>query len=91
MKAILAIQDAKSMLPNMPDEVFDAWLRPIIIDHSSWPYSNVFSLHPSEQWKRYFGLFTLHAISSCMWRKLPLTFASDTLDQTSNKTIKYLI
>jgi hypothetical protein len=86
------IQKAKSMLPHLPDEVFDSWLLPIIRDHNAWPYFNVLSPHPTDQWRRYFGLFTLHDISNFVWDKVPfITFAMDCLDPISNNTIDILI
>jgi len=85
------IQKAKLMLPNMPDEVFNKWLLPIIKDHNSWPYNNVFSQHPSLQWKRYFSLFDLNDISNCQWNKSQLSFDQWCLDTVSNKTIAALI
>jgi hypothetical protein len=79
------------MFPNMPDEVFDTWLLPIIRYHNAWPYSNVFSPHPSDQWRRYFGLFTLSNISHCLWDRLTLSFDKGCLDPVSNSTIECLI
>jgi len=84
-------QQAKSMLPNMPDDVFDSWLLPIIKDHNDWPYSNIRSPHPSLQWSQYFGLFTLSNISNCLWHRMTLTFDMGCLDPISNETIDTLI
>lgn len=79
------------MLPNMPDEVFDTWLLPIIRDHNAWPYLDIFSPHPSLQWSQYFGLYALNDISNCIWRKLVCSFGMNTLDPISNRTINALI
>ena len=86
-----SIKKAKSMLPNMPNEVFDTWLFPIIRDHNAWPYLNIFSPHPSLQWSKYCGLFTLYDIADLVWDKLPLSFDMTCLDPVSNNTIKVLI
>lgn len=85
------IQKAKAMLPNMPEEVFSTRLSPIIREHNSWPYKNIFSSHPSLQWSQYFGLFTLNDISHCLWRKITLCFDMTCLDPLSNRTIEILI
>jgi hypothetical protein len=85
------INTAKSMLPNMPDEVFNTWLFPIIRDHKSWPYCNISASHPSCQWSQYFGLFTLNDIANCLWHKISLTFDMGCLDPITNKTIDTLI
>jgi hypothetical protein len=85
------IQKAKGMLPNIPDEVFNTWLLPIIRDHNSWPYLNILSVHPSEQWRKYFGLFTLYDVSNLFWDKVTIRLASRILDPVSNDTIKALI
>lgn len=85
------LEKAKSMLSNMPDEVFDAWLLPIIRDHNSWPYFDIFSPHPSLQWGQYFGLFTLNDISNCLWHRMCLTFDMGCLDPISKRTIYILI
>jgi hypothetical protein len=79
------------MLANMPDEVFDTWLLPIIKDHDSWPYNDIFSTHPSVQWSQYFGLFTLYDISNLMWDKFNLRLDVDLLDQISDNTIYALM
>jgi hypothetical protein len=85
------IQKAKGMFPNMPDEVFNTWLLPIIRYHNSWPYLNILSTHPSEQWRQYFGLFTLYDVSNLLWDKINLRLASHIIDPVSNDTIKALI
>lgn len=79
------------MLSNMPNEVFDTWLLPIIRNHNSWPYDNIFSPHPSRQWDQYFGLFTLNDISNCIWHRMSLSFDMNCLDPVSNRTIEVLI
>lgn len=84
-----AFEKAKSQLPNMPTEVFDAWLRPIIKDHGIWPYEMVHSPHPNSQWRDYFGHFSLKSISECRWDKMSNDFNS--LDQMSHNTIDFLI
>lgn len=88
---IYLIQKAKSMLPNVPDEVFNKWLLPIIRDHESWPYRNSFSPHPSDQWRRYFRNFSINDFANCKWDKITLTFANDCLDPISEATINTLI
>ena len=85
------IEKAKSMFPNMPDEVFNMWLSPIIRDHNSWPYTNIFSPHPSHQWSKYFGLYAIADISHCLWYKFSLNFDMGCLDPMSNETIKVII
>lgn len=91
MKNQMITQKAKSMLPNMPDEVFNTWLLPIIKDHNQWPYADVFSSHPSDQWEKYFAFFTLAQISSCYWTQIELTFDKSCIDSVSNQTIDVLI
>jgi hypothetical protein len=85
------IQKAKSMLPNMPDEVFNTWLVPIIRSHNAWPYLNVLSPHPDDQWRRYFGLFTFYDISNLLWDVMQLKFDWSCLDPLSNGVIEVLI
>lgn len=79
------------MLPNMPNEVFDTWILPIIRDHNDWPYDNILSSHPSPQWSQYFGLYTLASISNCSWYRMSLNFDMSCLDPLSNRTIEILI
>jgi hypothetical protein len=85
------IQKAKAMLPDMPKQVFDEWLLPIIKDHNSWPYTDASSLHPSQQWEQYFGLFSFIDIVNLKWQTLILSFDLGGLDSISNNTIKTLI
>lgn len=79
------------MFPNMPNEVFNTWLLPIITDHKSWPYDDILSPHPSRQWDQNFGLFTLKDISNCIWHRMSLSFDMLCLDSVSNRTIDVLI
>lgn len=81
---------AKHMCPNMPEEVFMAWLSPIIMDHNSWPYDSIRSPHPSSQWSKYFGLYSLSDISNCLWHRSNF-LDMNCLDPISNSTIKALI
>ena len=85
------IQKARTMFSNMPDDVFNAWLLPIIRDHNAWPYLNVFSPHPSLQWSKYFGLYALYDVSNLLWHRMSLTFDMSCLDPISNATIDTLI
>lgn len=85
------IEKAKSFFPNMPGEVFDNWLLPIVRDHNSWPYRDFSSPHPSEQWRRYFGLFTIMDIHKCRWTVVNLTFDMGCLDPISNGVVEILI
>lgn len=82
---------AKSMFPNMPEEVFSAWLSPIIRDHNSWPYKDILSPHPSEQWWKYFGRYSLSDISDCLWHLNTATLDMNCLDPLSYETIEILI
>ena len=85
------LRRAKLMLPNMPNEVFETWLHPIIKDHNSWPYYNIHSPHPSQQWNQYFGLYPLSDISNCLWHRIQLSFDMSCLDPLSTRTIDTLI
>ena len=85
------ILKAKAMFPDMPKEVFDEWLLPIIKNHNSWPYTDASSLHPSQQWKQYFGLLDFCDIVNLKWQTLLLSFDLGCLDSISNNTIKTLI
>ncbi len=75
----------------MPDEVFDSWFLPIIKDHNSWPYQNIFAGHPSRQWEQYFAFFSLKDIANCIWKSMTLFFDLSCLDPLSNSTIETLI
>ena len=85
------IQKARCMFPNMPDEVFNTWLLPIIRDHNTWPYLNVLSPHPSRQWSQYFGLFTIYDVANLLWDKLKLSLDVYITDPVSNDAIEALI
>lgn len=59
------IARARAMLPNMPVEVFDIWIAPLV-KTGGWPFLNNRS-PASGQWVNNFSGHSLHLISQLRW------------------------
>ena len=79
----------REFFPNMPDELFDKWLHPII-EAQGWPFSSTSDDLQASDWKYNFGInHTLKQWTECEWElvEIPLIFAnfkSFTLDTISD-------
>lgn len=60
------LEAAKSMFPNMPDEVFDLWLAPLI-ESDGWPFNSLSSPTRGTIWYRYFEGHSLYVINNLFW------------------------
>lgn len=85
------ISNAKSMLPNMPDEVFDGFLKPLIIDHFGWPFTSVNDLSNETEWFRILHPFSLKSFSNLQWQKIYFVFNQGILHPVSRGDINLII
>jgi hypothetical protein len=63
------IKRAKTMLPNIPDEVFDLFLSPLITNNIGWPFQSLADALYGTDWQRIFYPFTLLGISQLVWER----------------------
>ena len=66
------IDRAKAMLPSMPDEAFDLWIRHCV-SKTGWPYQQVTDLG-DEYWQGYFLDIPLLSIQSLQWDRRIIPF-----------------
>ena len=81
---------AKSMFPNMPDEVFNLWLAPLI-EPDGWPFTSIYSSTRNTVWFRYFHSFSLQMVSDLLWYKSRVLCPPERLHQESFNTLILLI
>lgn len=62
------MRDELTLFPNMPHEVFDTWLAPII-EHSGWPFVSVADPFPSVMWSDLFFQIPLAFWAQFRWRR----------------------
>jgi hypothetical protein len=76
---------AKAMLPDMPDEVFDLWIRHCV-SKSGWPYD---SIHDTgdEYWKGYFLGRPLAVIRNLEWEKTSIQFRLSMLERPTQEML----
>ena len=70
------IDRAKAMLPSIPDEAFDLWIRHCVTK-TGWPYQQVTDLG-DEYWQGYFHGIPLAAIQRLRWdyhQRLPFSMS----------------
>jgi len=61
------IERAKSMFPNMPDEVFNLWLAPLIINDIGWPFHAIEDSTADTNWFRILHPYSLSVLSQLKW------------------------
>jgi len=84
------IDAAKSMFPNMPDEVFDIFLKPLI-EVYGWSFVDVKESVPVEsEWFRILYPCTLFAISQFVWNRRGFSIL-DTFHNVTIQDIELLI
>jgi hypothetical protein len=85
-----SLEKAKSMFPNMPDEVFNLWLAPLI-ESDGWPFTSVYSSTRNTVWFQYFHSFPLQMVSDLLWYKSRILCPPKTLHKDSFDTLILLI
>ena len=63
------IENAHNLLPNIPDDIFDIWLNPIIKKHG-FPFRTINDDIRDTIWFGYFGHCSLKFFSAHTWAKL---------------------
>lgn len=86
----MPIKQAKAMLPNMPDEVFDGFLSPLI-DSFGWPFRSVYQILDGTEWYRILSPLTLPELSVLKWNRKLFTLESHTLYEGSIADLELII
>lgn len=62
------LERAAAMFPLMPKDVFDIFLKPLILTDMGWPYSSIFdALRPEAPWYCVFHPFSLAEMAKMRW------------------------
>lgn len=81
---------ARTMLPNMPTEVFDEFLKPLIISYG-WPFRTVYVPLNGTEWCRIFYPLTLVSLSQLIWIRREFILKKESLCPNSQSDIGYVI
>ncbi len=81
----------REFFPNMPNEVFDTWLNPII-EEKGWPYSSLNDDLQATEWKYILGINTsLMSWFKCRWVFMELIAESLKLDKSNLAMIEAIV
>ena len=88
------ILTARAMLANMPDEVFDIYIAPLIESHG-WPFESL-DRPPSNpiegrRWFQMFDLQSVQTISQLSWKRLEIPFAHAGFHPRAHQVVTALI
>lgn len=87
----MSIAVAKSMFPNMPAEVFDVWLSPLI-KKIGWPFTSVSDSVDGTGWERALGRgLPFLKIAPLRWSKVELLYSSIHLTESSRDTLDHML
>lgn len=81
---------ARTMLPNIPAEVFDEFLKPIIID-IGWPFRTIYTLLEGTDWHRILYPLSLVSLSQLKWVRQQFFLKHESLCPISQEDIRYVI
>ena len=83
------VDRAKAMLPDMPEEVFDLWIRHCV-DKSGWPYDSIHD-EGDQYWQGYFLDHSLATISNLRWQHERLPFSQTFVPEETRVLIGKMI
>jgi hypothetical protein len=66
VKVLTPKETARSMFPNIPDELFDLWIAPLVISYD-WPFHSIYDSLKNTEWLRIFHPYSLSTISQLKW------------------------
>lgn len=67
----------RNFFPNMPDEVFTMWLKPIAV-HYGWPFIKPDESKDGTKWAAVFGDYDLNYWVSVKWRLSEIAITEET-------------
>jgi hypothetical protein len=85
------LERAKSMLPNVPANVFDNFFAPLIINDIGWPFSSIYDSLNGTDWYRILYPFSLDSLSQLKWKLTSFFLNKDILYPGSYDDINLLI
>jgi hypothetical protein len=83
------IARARQMLDQMPDQVFELWLEPII-RLNGWPFANL-NAPCVGNFREYFGAIPLNEVAKLHWHRSPLAIADCVFNPNSKKRIQQMM
>ena len=84
------LEQARSMFPKMPQEVFDLWLRPLI-ELDGWPFTSIYADTYGTVWFQYFVLEPIEMVAELSWERKMLPFSLRLFNPGSKTTIDWII
>jgi hypothetical protein len=82
-------QVARQLLHNMPDEVFELYMKPLIARYG-WPYRSVDS-PTGENWFRRFDGHSLKTMSQLSWERREMPFSFDVFHPSSKERLALMV
>ena len=79
-------EQAKVLLPDMPDAVFDIWLGPLI-EKGGWPFTSVRQSTVNTDWHQCLAGVSLQDLSTMRWLRCNAPFSLPALHPSSAVTI----
>lgn len=58
---------ARDIFSKMSDELFDAYLKPLIYDIGNWPFQTCYDITYGTDWDRLFCVVPMPELASCSW------------------------
>ncbi len=81
----------REFFPNMPDEVFDLWLAPLI-QGKGWPFNSITDDLQKTNWRYVLGIdSTLRDWASCSWSLIEINLSEIKLTNSGVNMIKAII
>jgi hypothetical protein len=82
------IEQARVLLPTMPEEVFTMWIADIV-KRNGWPFTHIYS-EPLGRWRGYFCGMSLQMISQLRWERQVRRFSITALHPHARNSIETL-
>jgi len=83
------IDRAKAMLPDMPNEAFDLWIRHCV-SKSGWPYNKITDAG-DEYWQGYFHGIPLETIQRLHWDHKNLPFSMSLIEPEARIMVNKMV
>jgi len=81
----------RDFFPNMPDEVFELWLAPLI-EGKGWPFKSIEDDLQTTRWRYVLGLdYSLRQWAKCSWELMEIDLSQSSFTNGSISMVKAII
>src|SRR6185369_1579068 len=87
---ITPVKQAKAMFSNMPEDVFNGFLAPLIGSYG-WPFRSVYQILDGTEWFRILFPLTLPELHEFRWHRKRFSINNNTLYEGSVVDLKLII